>query len=591
MEDFKALYLQNIPCGVWRDGNKLIVIFDSTKEDCGIRWFNKGNGKVKETIAFQQEERIGNRYIKYLSYKKYADKTYMFYEAGRLVPDQNAKAFWMDNTYGITHDATDLKAYIPTDTFDWEQDEKPHLAYQDMIIYLAHVRGFTAHASSKVKSPGTFVGMQEKIPYLKKLGITTLELQPVYEFTEYPLAEDKDMSDTGNSEPALNYWGYKEGYYFAPKCAYSASGDPVSEFKKLVKTLHQNRMEIILQFYFPPEVKRGDICQILEYWATEYHVDGFHLKGVQLPIEIIAENAALKDIKFWYERPKETLRPHKQGSGMNGKWARYQDDYMYIMRRFMKGDEWSLQDALYHMRHVPAFFGKVNYLSNYFCMTMMDMVSYNEKHNEANGEENRDGIRENHSWNCGQEGMDAPEEILSLRKQQIKNGMMLLMFSRGTPLFFMGDEFGNSQNGNNNPYCQDNDVTWLNWANLQQNEELFLFAQRMITLRKDSQIAVLSYHGEQAMQIDFEPNNKHIGVLYRFGDGYYYLAVNMDENPQRLILPEGLSDGTASGNDAMVKTLGWELLLQTGASPEYDDDRKTCLLEEHSICLFKCKNI
>lgn len=590
MKDWKALYLQNIPCGVWQEENRIIVVFESASEECGIRWFDKRNGKVRESIAFLQEERIGNRYIKYLPYKKYADKTYMFYEAGRLIPDQNAKAFWMDHTYGAIHCTEDLKAYMPVDTFDWGPDVKPHSAYQNMVVYLAHVRGFTAHTSSQTEHPGTFGGMQEKIPYLKELGITTLELQPVYEFMEYPMADDDAVSDISKRDPVINYWGYKAGYYFAPKCAYSATGAPVSEFKELVKTLHQNRMEIILQFYFPAEVKRGDICQILEYWATEYHVDGFHLKGAQLPIGNIAENAVLKDIKFWYENPKEALSPHKLGSGMNGKWTCYQNDYMYCMRRFIKGDEWSLPEALYHMRHVPAYFGKVNYLSNYFGMTMMDMVSYNEKHNEANGEENRDGIRENHSWNCGQEGMDAPAEILTFRKKQIKNSMMLLMFSQGTPLFFMGDEFGNSQQGNNNPYCQDNDVTWLNWEDLKQNEELFCFAQRLIALRKDRQIAVLSYHGEQDMQTDLAPNNKHVGVLYGTEEGYYYLAVNMDAKPRMLTLPECLTKVRTSEGDETIKMPEWQLLLQTGADPEYDD-RKTCRLEAHSICLFECKNI
>ncbi len=581
IKTLQDLYLNQIPCGVWLDGNELVIIFESASRNCGIVWYDV-SGRETERLYFQEKHRSGNRYIVTVAYKKYKHWFYMFLEEETLLLDENAKVLTVPNTYGVQWSATELKAGIPDSSFRWGKDASPNLSYADSVIYLAHVRGFTAHKSSGVTYPGTFSGMREKIPYLKGLGITTLELQPIYEFPEYPLKEEYEkLQQTSYFLPPdncpdnyLNYWGYKKGYYFLPKKAYS-HGNPSAELKELIKELHANHMEVILQFYFPAEVKKKDIPFILEYWVAEYHVDGFHLMGENLPIAQIGETACLKDMKFWYGNPDE-IAGNKETVGEIRNWAGYNSEYMYPMRKFLRGDEYVLEKAVQFMKALPEDMGQINYLTNYFGMTMMDMVSYDRKHNEANGEGNRDGDDFNCSFNCGEEGSSRKKKTLQLRTRQIKNALSLLFLSQATPLLFMGDEMGHSQQGNNNPYCQDNEITWLNWELLEKNKEIYDFCKAFITLRFSNPILHpsvpargmdycscgypdLSCHGEKAWRPDMMYYNRHIGMLYCGAPSlgkktpfFYYIAMNMHWEEHQLALPK------------LPKGLQWDCVQSTG---------------------------
>ncbi len=553
---------------------------------CGVLLYDRATGRQLMKLPFTAEERIGNIHCKLVRDLDAARIAYLFYEGDCLIPDERARVFIGKATYGKERTPEDLRAGFPTGEFDWGQDQCPRVPYRSMVGYCMHVRGFTRHTSSGVRNRGTFDGILEKIPYLKEIGVTTIELQPAYEFAEVPTKEERlnrlptsampgELDTAGQNK--LNYWGYKKGYYYTPKAAYAATKDPVTEFKALVKALHENRMELVMQFYFPHEVKRSEISEILRFWVLEYHVDGFHLLGDNLFADQLAKDDMLADTKIWYYhfdvdsiygREEQPLFPHV---------AEYNDAWYYCMRGYLKGDGNTLGNVLYQMRHLPEKAGRIHYLTNYYGFTLADLVSYDHKHNEANGEDNRDGNDYNCSWNCGEEGVTRRQKVKKLREKQMKNALSMLMLSQSAPLIFMGDEFGNSQRGNNNPYCQDNAVTWLDWSGIEKNQTVFSFWKMLVDFRKKHPILRteremrlmdyiscgypdLSYHGQNAWRAQTEGNCRHIGIMlcgkYAWSDqmredDFLYLAFNMHWESHELALPK------------LPKGMRWEMVFST----------------------------
>lgn len=621
------------PLGVFPENGGIFVSFVSAKEDCGILLYDKSSGRRLKKIPFASNDRIGD-----VRYKRIPDVDpdkicYQFYEEDAILPDPHARAFLNKVPYGHRREEKDLKACIVRHTDRSLQNlaSRPKLNYEDCICYCLHVRGFTRHFSSGTPHRGTFLGLMDKLPYLKELGITTVELQPAYEFLELPTSREKvkllppyaatagilqekkvsakksqvegkdglssgrsalpESNNTLSSEQAgkqvrkeeeekVNYWGYKKGYYYAPKASYAYGEDVAEEFLALVDAFHQNHMELVMQFYFPLEADRMEILDILHFWVWQYGVDGFHLMGEQLPMDMLASDPGLKDTKLWYyDFDTQKLYPDAKAPGYRN-LAAYQDIYLYDCRRYLKGDAGMLPNVLTDMRCQPDTKGVINYFTNYYGFTMMDMVSYDEKHNETNGEKNRDGNDYNASWNCGVEGPTRKGRILALRRQQYKNALSMLFLSQGTPLLFMGDEFGNSQKGNNNPYCQDNEIAWLNWKDLEHNQELFSFAKELITLRRKHPILHmpkqlqmmdykacgypdLSYHGSLAWRPSMENYDRQIGLLYcgKYAvtengkeDDFFYIAMNMYWEPQKIALPR------------LPAGLGWEKILDTDST-------------------------
>lgn len=576
MTKFEHTNVKPYPLGAHAENGAVRFAFVSGKEDCGVLIFDKKTGKRLHKLSFSSHERIGNIHCMCLTDIRAEDISYQFYEGDTVVPDRYARMFAGPVPYGKERRLQNWRAVIPDGAFDWEQDRCPRLPYSESICYCAHVRGFTRHASSGVAHRGTFLGMTEKLDYLQETGITTVELQPVYEFAEIPsdLERREELNVRGSymtSEADMdmllprkcNYWGYKQGYYYAPKAAYAVGEDPCAEFKEMVRAFHKRGMEIILQFYFPKSVKPLDITEILKFWVLEYHVDGFHLMGENLPVNLIASDELLSDTKLWYYYFDTEQIYGRQDSPETPNLAAYTDEYLYAMRKYLKGDEGMLDTVLYQMRRIPDRMGRIHYMSNYYGFTLMDMVSYDGKHNEANGEDNRDGNDCNYSWNCGEEGPCRRKKVFALRHKQIKNAMAMLLFTQSTPLIFMGDEFGNSQKGNNNPYCQDNAVTWLDWNDLKRNADIYDFWRELVKLRRDHPILHpgqemkimdyiscgypdLSYHGQSAWRPRTEGYNRHIGILYcgkyarcsrNEEDAFIYLALNMYWEPRELAMP------------------------------------------------------
>lgn len=548
------------PFGVNKVGNQVLFSFVSKKRDCGIVLYDKNTGKEKGRYPFSN--RIGDVYYQVLDDADVGTVSYSFYEGEQLIVDNYAVKFAGKDTFGELKDEEDFKALLCEGSYDWEDDIFPRLSYEESVVYGMHVRGFTKHASSGVKAKGTFAGVVEKLPYLKELGITTVELQPIYEFNERPKQSSENMDKMVKSTPdKINYWGYQDAFYYAPKRAYAFKEDAVTECKDMIKAFHKNGMEVIMQVYFKQNTTIGEVIPVLRYWHMVYHVDGFHLIGDVPQVKEVAMDAFLSGCKLWYHQfPVGELYPaHEKPIHRN--LATYNDGYMYDLRRFLKGDEGMLYEVMKHMRINPATNGVINYITNYYGFTMADLVSYDRKYNEANGEDNKDGVDYNFSWNCGAEGSTRKKQVLALREKQIRNAFTLLMLSQGTPFFYMGDEFGNSQKGNNNPYCQDNDITWLNWKDISKNQEMYSFVKELIALRKSTGVFHLtkecmimdykscgcpdiSYHGEEAWKPSWEHYSRQIGFMLcgDYAEGcegkYYYVAVNMHWEDHTFALPK-----------------------------------------------------
>ncbi len=582
----------DIPLGVFEIGKgksrALQVNYASDSDDCGIHLYDLFTGEEIGRFSFTDEPIMGN--IRQLIIPQYSlDRvSYMFYEDGQPVVYKKALAFAGKDEFGSSKDIS-MYHSVPVAEYDWGQDTPLHLPKEKCIAYCLHVRGFTMHESSNVKAKGTFAGLVEKIAYLKELGITTLELQPAYEFTEYPIRYSTDGK--GEYRNKINYWGYTEGFYYTPKRAYAYGEDATVEFKNMVKALHQNGMELIMQFYFPQSFPITEIVPILRYWHYEYHVDGFHLKGNHLPVEAIAADEYLYNTKLWYEGFEIEKLSHVSTKRQH-RLSVYNDVYLYHLRSFLKSDTGTLIPAVKSMFESSS---EIKYLSNYYGFTMADMVTYQEKHNDANGEENKDGTDYNCTWNCGVEGVSHKIEVQVLRERQLRNAFALLFLSQGVPLIFMGDEFGNSQMGNNNPYCQDNEITWLDWNELKRHEGLHAYVKQLIRLRKENNVfhmskemlngrgnglPGISYHGAEAWKLSLEESTLHLGVLLngtsaeRVEGAYWYIAINMHWEEQILALPK------------VNQVEDWSLVFSTEGVEKEKSATHRIVLAPRSISLF-----
>lgn len=543
-----------------KDGSLNIAI-SMTGKKCGIVIY-AGNKETK--IVFDASHRIGDLYCVNISGFEWKDTyEYCFFEDDNLLVDSYAKKVIGNEQYGKI--AKKLHGALDGKEFDWEQDRPLKIPYNESLIYQLHVRGFTKHTSSCVEKKGTFEGLTEKIPYLRDLGITAVELMPAYEFLE--IEEKKALDERipmayQDAEPVLNYWGYKEGYYYAPKSAYAAGNNPVLSFKNMVKALHKAGIEVIMQFYFPNKISKSLIVDVLRYWVWEYHVDGFHLKGDRIPNDIVATDPLLKETKLiYYGFPTGDIYTNKVPDYKN--LAQCNDEYMYDMRKFIKSDERMMGKVLHHMKKNPREQAVIHYITESNGFTLHDLVSYDRKHNEDNGENNLDGNPYNASWNCGVEGKTKKKQVLDLRLKQMKNAFLLSMFSQSTPLILSGDEFANSQKGNNNAYCQDNSISWLNWADIDKNQEFHSFVKDIIAFRKEHALLHkkkeytmldefvcgypdLSYHSEEPWKCPYDDLTRHFGMMYcgNYSDDegekntFIYLAVNMHWVSHDFALPK-----------------------------------------------------
>ena len=435
----------------------------------------------------------------------------------------------------------------PPDTYDWEGEEPLNIPYSESIIYELHVKGFTKHESSGVRSEkrGTYAGLIEKIPYLKQLGITAVELMPVYQFDEQDAQGD-----------LTNYWGYSPVNFFSVHSGYGHEKDPlklINEFKDMVKAFHKAGIEVILDVVFNHTAEAGEdgpvfnlkgfgndsyyllksdgeyrdytgcgntlnanhsiirrmIRHSLRYWAEVMHIDGFRFdlasvlsrdeygKPLENPpvlweIESVPSLAHVKLIaEAW-----DAGGLYQVGSFIGEKWAEWNGHYRDDVRKFVKGEKGVVKNLASRILGSPDIYPdpdrepnrSINFITCHDGFTMNDLVSYNDKHNEDNLEDGLDGSNFNDSWNCGLEGPSENPKIESLRSKQIKNFFTLLFISQGTPMLSMGDEIRRTQKGNNNAYCQDNEISWMDWNLLVPNSDLHTFVKNLISFIKEKAI-------------------------------------------------------------------------------------------------------
>ncbi len=503
--------------------------------------------------------------------------SYLFYCGERVWQDPYCRKIECNTKYGVPGKGL-LRCMVPDENYDWEQDRAPGIPYENVVLYALHVRGFTKHRSSGVVHKGTYAGITEKISYLKELGITSVLLMPAYEFDEIQVQENAQAflsmeqaavsykqpvgPAAGEAEAAsgmgkrelpykINYWGYRRGMYYSPKGAYSYSQDAVTECKDMVKALHREGIEVLMQFYFPTEVVPVEMLDVLKYWKVAYHIDGFHVMGVDLPIGLFAAEPLLSDTKLLTIQQYSPTAAEPAALSRNIGWL--SEAFQYDVRRLLKGDDSMVSQFIFHVRNNRPETGIINYIAKWDGFRLADLVSYDRKHNEDNGEDNRDGTDYNCSWNCGVEGKSRRKTVLQLRRKQMQNAMTLVFLAQGTPLLYSGDEFGNTQNGNNNPYCQDNDTTWVKWNQMESGGELLAYTKMLIRLRREHPILHsamplkgmdtlscgypdISFHGKEAWRPDTSPASRSIGIMYcgyygeidgRRDEDFIYFGVNL----------------------------------------------------------------
>ena len=455
---------------------------------------------------------------------------------------------------------------VVEDDFDWEDDRPLKIPMQDSVIYEMHVRGFTQHPSSKVRHPGTFAGIIEKIPYLQGLGITAIELMPVTEFNE----NENIRVNPITGQELVNFWGYSPISFCAPKASYAAenkNGNQVREFKKMVKALHKAGIEVILDVVFnhtaeggsdgpllsfrgldnsiyyllDPETReylnfsgcgntlncnhpivRQHIIKCLHFWVIEMHVDGFRFDLASIlgrdqngevlsnppMVEMIAEDPILAHTKIIAEA-WDAAGLYQVGSfSTSGRWAEWNGKFRDDVRAFMSVHKSTVSSLATRIAGSSDLFqtslrrpyNSINFITSHDGFTLWDLVSFNTKRNLENGENDLDGSDYNISWNSGHEGETTDPSINLLRARRMRSLMVILMLSQGVPMVLAGDEFGRTQKGNNNAYCHDNPLSWIDWDLKEKNEDLFRFFHLLIALRKNHPVFRRS---------DFFPDQTH----------------------------------------------------------------------------------
>lgn len=593
--------------------------------------YHRGEKEPYAILPFPTHYRIGSVYSMIVFDLDICDFEYAYRVDGPCIPEKGlifdktkplldpyARAVTGQSIWGEQPNQDhEYRARVVVNDFDWGNHVDPVRPIQDLIIYELHVRGFTKDASSGVSHPGTFAGIKEKIPYLKELGITAVELMPVFEFDETMGRREV------NGRTLLDYWGYNPVSFFAPNTSYTADKEfnrEGDELKNLIRELNANGIEVILDVVFnhtaegnekgpffsfkgfdnrvyymlTPEgwyynfsgcgntlncnhpVVQQMILECLRYWTIEYHVDGFRFDLASILgrnedgspmnqpplLKNLAGDPVLRNVKLIAEA-WDAGGLYQVGSfPAYTRWAEWNGKYRDDMRSFLKGDYWFAQAAANRLTgsldlytgQYKGYDSSINFLTCHDGFSLWDLYSYNGKHNEANGWNNSDGADDNRSWNCGVEGETTDPEIRKLRLRMMKNACMTLMCSRGTPMFLAGDEFGDTRFGNNNPYCQDNEISWLDWTRLDMNQELYQFFRKMIWFRREHAVIrsdqglsetgfpAVSVHTDRPWERAIDQDTKALAVCYAGktaqGEDLVYLALNVYWEKQKFELPK-----------------------------------------------------
>lgn len=588
----------------------------------------------------------------------------LLFDPTKYLLDPYARAVTGQSVWGSSrHPGQAYHARVVEDVFDWGDFSDPHLRFQDMIIYETHVRGFTRHPSSGVSCPGTFEGLLEKLPYLLELGVNAVELMPVFEFDEVADGRTVDGKQLLNYwgyntvcffAPNTSYTAAveynREGTQLKKLIRtlnehgievildvvvnHTAEGDhrgPFFSFKGLDNNIYYMLTPDGSYYNFSgvgntlncnhPMVRQF-ILDCLRYWVVEYRVDGFRfdlasILGRDSDGSPLAEPPLLESLAFDPILGRVKLIAEAWDAGglyqvgsfpSWNRWAEWNGKYRDDLRRFLKGDEGMAWAAVERICGSLDLYppdkrqnASVNFLTCHDGFTLYDLYAYNQKHNEANGWNNTDGANDNNSWNCGAEGETDDPAVLALRERMAKNAFTVLLCSRGTPMFLAGDEFGNTQMGNNNPYCQDNEISWLDWSRLESHQQLFCFVKELIAFRKAHPVVRgktapagcgwpdVSLHNGAPWNKEIDGCTRQIGVLFAgrnqedTQDDLVLLAVNAHWEAHWQQLPE------------LPAGMKWRLVLDTAQPdsfhPQRPFDGSGLQLEGRSAAVFTAEKV
>ena len=547
---------------------------------CELLLYREGNTKPEVCFDMPEEEGIGE--VRFLSVEEIDPEKYEynFLIDGKVCTDPYAKEIAGREVFGKRQndDKHGVRAKIQVSDYDWGEDRPIRHPWNEVVSYSIHVRGFTKHSSSKVLHRGTYQGVIEKIPYLKELGVNQIQCMPIYEFDEC-------------AKTKINYWGYGPAHFMAVKPEYAAEPKNAGDsLKELVRALHREGMEVYMELLFTGNETTDFEMACLRRWVLDYHIDGFHLNQTTTQLREVLSDPVLAETKIM----SENFDGSCDRNGTGRRRAVYHNGFQDGMRRFLRGDEGTAGEFMNQVLNRSTEQGNIQYITNNNGFTMMDLVSYDSRHNEDNGENNLDGSAWNFSWNCGAEGVSRKKDVIRLRRQQLKNAWILNIFQQGTPLIYAGDEFGNSQKGNNNAWCQDNDISWLNWNLKKKNGWLWEFAVKMIELRKTVKILHpekpfartdtsanglpdVSFHGKVPWFVYESSWNRCIGCMYAGNGEAWYFAYNMNYTKEIFSLPGLPGKGI------------WKVFSDTAESnPEGEmiEDGQI-VLEGHSIVLLR----
>ena len=590
----------------------------SGSEPCGIVLYHITDGRSVK-VPFCDEFRSGSLYSVRISSLVASEWCYRLYRGNTEFVDPCCRS--LVEVASVT--GREEGAFLAGGFFYKSDDRlppyRPSCAQTgDGVIYSLHVKGFTMLDGGLVSKPGTFSAAAEKAAYLRDLGVTAVELMPVYELQPDPREgkQPRTMEDALALYPVsrdgfpvrditkktVNYWGYGKGFYYAPKADYSTPGypgGPQKEFSDMVQEFHRAGIRVFLQLFFPASVSSRTQAEIARFYVTHYEVDGFHLMGSVADIRGISTDPVLSDIRLIYtgfpiaEITAAYADDPGSGEAPIGHLSACGSRFPYLIRRFVKSDDSVMKPFLYEFLKVPAGYGNIHYVCGTDGFTLRDLVSYNEKHNMENGEGGADGTADNYSWNCGEEGETELEDVLSLRRRQIRNFLTLLCLSQSTPLIRAGDENFNTQYGNNNPYCQDNEIGWIKWDNGETGEQIRSFVRKILAFRRSHTVFTgttpfknidtigcgypdISLHGADAWRPDLSDDSRSIGICMceNYAGSFpqtelIYIAINMHWETQELGLPK-LSPGRR-----------WSLLIDTSLEEPFITGE--CVLDDQHV--------
>lgn len=547
--------------------------------------------------------------------------------------DPYAKAVTGQSEWGKGESVNQYKARVVDDDFDWGSFEQPLLPLSDLVIYELHVRGFTRHESSGVEHKGTFRGLLEKLPYLKELGVNAVELMPVFEFDEMRDAREHDGRQLMDYWGYNSVCFFAPNTSYTASLEYNREGNELKHLIRSFNengievfldvvfnhTAEGNEQgpsfsfkgfDNNIYYMLTPDghyynfsgcgntlncnhpIVQQMIIECLRYWVINYRVDGFRFDLASILgrnedgspmskpplLQSLAFDPILGKVKLIAEA-WDAGGLYQVGSFPSwNRWVEWNGKYRDDMRGFLKGDAGLTGAAAQRIAGSPDLYdpalrgdcASVNFLTCHDGFTLYDMYAYNHKHNERNGWNGTDGADDNRSWNCGVEGDTDDPEVLALRYRLIKNACAVLLCSRGTPMFLMGDEFCNTQFGNNNPYCQDNEISWLDWGLIEKNRHVFDFFKYMIAFRREH-VAIrrrtepcsigfppISFHGEKAWEQDYGAETRVLGTMFAGtkedgGDDIVFLAVNTFWETREMELPR------------LPDHMTWQLAADTGA--------------------------